>query len=313
MTSIFENTTSKVTIHILHDDTLTDENRQNFIRTAEKYSQGLNLIDVSKNAKSLSNQVRKAAKSWTIGAMYRLFIPDVLPALEKVIYLDCDIIVNLDISELWNIDIEDKSFAAAPDDLLEVLKTYSTRNLQLKLIHVNKKLYVNSGVLVMNLRKICADVDFSKIVFEWMERHTHLLMFSDQDALNSIFSGDIKILAFKFNMYKLEQDLSGCIIHMWRGKPWVKFSGAEHERIYWRYYLLSAWGDNITPESMMIKLSEIALCFKAAQVKAAQKSGKLSLLSIVKSIWHKMPDSIQETYHIAKLLLKDIHYRIKRR
>ena len=48
MTSIFENTKSKVIIHLLHDDTLTEDNRKKFIRTAEKYSQGLDLINVNK-------------------------------------------------------------------------------------------------------------------------------------------------------------------------------------------------------------------------------------------------------------------------
>ncbi|MBQ3695322.1 MAG: hypothetical protein IJQ77_07865, partial [Synergistaceae bacterium] len=43
MTSIFENTQSKVIVHILHDETLTQDNRQKLIRTAGKYSQGLDL------------------------------------------------------------------------------------------------------------------------------------------------------------------------------------------------------------------------------------------------------------------------------
>ena len=41
ITSIFENTHSKVIVHILHDDTLTQDNRQKLIRTAEKYSQSV--------------------------------------------------------------------------------------------------------------------------------------------------------------------------------------------------------------------------------------------------------------------------------
>ena len=79
MTSIFENTTSKITVHILHDDTLTDENRKKFIRTAEKYHQGLNLLNISEHVKKFSNKLLKASKIWTIGATYRLFIPEVMP------------------------------------------------------------------------------------------------------------------------------------------------------------------------------------------------------------------------------------------
>ena len=49
MTSIFENTSSPVTIHLLHDDTLTQENREKFIKTAQKYSQEIEFIDISKS------------------------------------------------------------------------------------------------------------------------------------------------------------------------------------------------------------------------------------------------------------------------
>ena len=307
MTSIFENTKSKVTVHILHDDTLTEENKQKFIRTAEKYSQGLNLVNVSEYAESLSKQVKKAAEHWTIGTLYRLFIPEILPELEKVIYLDCDVIVNLDISELWNVDIEHKSLGAVLDEVPEILKAYSARNLQLRLIRADKKTYVNAGVLVMNLHKIRSCSNFSETILEYMTRYAHLLMCPDQDAFNLIFSGDIKILDTKFNVYKLNQNLSGCIIHMWAEKPWRIFSGAEHERLYWKYYLLSAWGDNITPEGMMLKLSDLA-----SRSQVEPKPRQPILRRFAKFLWHIVLNIIrkymQETYRVGKILCKYVSH-----
>ena len=48
--------------------------------------------------------------------MYRLLIPQVLTSdIETVIYLDSDIIVNLDINELWRINLEDKPLGAIPE------------------------------------------------------------------------------------------------------------------------------------------------------------------------------------------------------
>ena len=43
--------------------------------------------------------------------MFRLFLSDVL-RLPKVIYLDCDIVVEMDIAELWNICLNDYAAAA---------------------------------------------------------------------------------------------------------------------------------------------------------------------------------------------------------
>ncbi len=305
MTSIFENTSSNVIVHILHDKTLSDENKHNFIRTAEKYHQGLNFIDMSKYTEKFTQAIHSIAKSWTIGVMYRLFIPDVLPHLEKVIYFDCDVLVNLDISELWNVDLENKSLAAVLDEVPEVVKPYSTRNLQIRLLHANTKTYINSGVLVMNLQKIHTHKDFSTYMFEWMTRYAYLLPFPDQDALNAIFSGDIKILDSKFNVYKLTQDLSESIIHMWRSKPWLHFHGAEHERLYWTHYLSSAWGDNTTPQNMMLKLSEIAL---RSYTKATQSPPTPPKSSLAKFLQHYT----RETRSMLRLLLSHIYHSLLR-
>ncbi len=307
MTSIFENTSSKVMVHILHDNTLTDENRQRFIRTTEKYHQGINFVDMSEYAEKFTEH--KISKYWTIGTMYRLFIIDMLPELDKIIYLDCDILVNLDISELWNIDIEDKSFAAVLDTIPETLKAYSTRNLQLRLININRKFYINAGVLVMNLQKIRSQYNTSQPIFDWFAHYAHLLPFLDQDLINSMFAGDIKILDSKYNVYKLKQDLSGCIIHMWAGKPWLKFSGAEHERLYWKFYLLSAWGDDMTPEGMMLKLSETASRSQTVQKPTPKQP---VLIRFAKSLWHMIPNTIRkyilETHNMTKVLRQYISH-----
>ncbi len=305
MTSIFENTKSKVTVHILHNDTLTDENRQKFIRTAEKYSQGLEFHDVTAYVASLSPQAKKIASYWTIGTMYRLFAPEILPELEKIIYLDCDVIVNIDISELWNVDLENKSLAAGLDVVSEVVRAYqySVRNLQLRLIHVNPKMYFNAGVLVMNLQKIRSSCNFSEMILAWMTRYAHLLMFPDQDALNCIFSGDVKFLDSKFYTDKLNQNVSGCIFHMWRSKPWTKIRGLEHERLYWKYYLLSAWSGNNQPEDLIMKLSQIV-----SPPSPSQKSLKSSVIQFAKRSFHKMPVTIKETFYISRLLWRYVSH-----
>ena len=234
-------------------------NKQKFIRTAEKYSQGLAFHDVTSCTKQLGDVL---VGKWTIGTLYRMFIPEVLEALSKVIYLDCDVVVNLDLQELWAIDMEGKSIAGAFDEIHEHTNLTPARKLQLRFSGIKPDEYINAGVTVMDLQRIRERGQFSQIASEWLIHHQHLPLFPDQDALNAIFAGDIKFIDAKFNVYDLEQDLSGCIVHMWRGKPWAGLSGAQHERLYWRMFTRSAWGEGLTPDELIDTLCKAALSYK---------------------------------------------------
>lgn len=104
----------------------------------------------------------------------RLILADFIDE-DKVIYLDTDAIVRKDISRLWNIDINDyyvigvKDYGVMCDGYLDSL------NLRGK--------YINSGVVVFNLKKIRED----KIIDKWFEIINHKkLLYPDQDAMNII-------------------------------------------------------------------------------------------------------------------------------
>ena len=116
MLSLFENTNSPVTVHILHDDTLTDDNRDKFIYLAGRYSQAVKFYNVEKICPDklsafveLTPEIKNTHVS--VGTLYRLLVPQIiLSDIEKIIYLDSDLIVNLDIKELWQIDLDEKIF-----------------------------------------------------------------------------------------------------------------------------------------------------------------------------------------------------------
>lgn len=200
MTSIFENTHSKVTFHILHDDTLTDDNRQKFIRTAEKYSQGLELHDVTRQMAGLGRNITESiSRSFTVGSLFRLAAQDIITA-DKAIYLDCDIIVRLDIRELWKIDIDGYCMAAVIDGNVRYKSAFSSWRVRCRLNGCDSYSYVNSGVVIMNLAEIRKRGDFFKISAEWLRKHIHNASCPDQDAYNSIFRGSIKIIDSRFNV-----------------------------------------------------------------------------------------------------------------
>ena len=234
-----------------------------------------------------------------------MLIPDLFPCVEKVIYLDCDVLVNLDINELWRIDIEENSLAGVRDEVCYITKPFSLRILEIKFSGGNPKSYINAGVSVMNLQKIRGYGNFYDISVKWLLRHKYLPLFPDQDALNAIFMNDIKFLDERFNVDTLSCDISNCIFHMWRSKPWREFTNAPHHLLYWDMYLRSAWGENITPHELIEKLSIISGTMK----KQLHHTFWQCLRRVISGIWHKI--TFSEKRKAIKLILSDIIHRLK--
>ena len=305
MTSIFENTKSKVTVHILHDQTLTEDNRKKFIRTAEKYSQGLELHDVTEHAEKLPAKLKASTRHLTPGTLYRLFTHEVID-LDKVILLDCDIVVNLDIKELWDIDTEGKALAGV--NLYPECNINFIWGSQLRLMGIDLKNYLNVGVLVMNLQKIRARDDFLSEASEYLMKHIAIMEIPDEIAFNVIFAGDIKFIDKKFNRYELDKDLSDCIVHLFPGKPWLFFTGKPHEIMYWSMYAKSAWGENITPAEIVEAVAKVARSQDITRV-----FGKRSVLIAAFKVCRKIFRIISSPLVIISLIVGDIYSRIKYR
>lgn len=260
MTSIFENTHSKVTVHILHDDTLTDDNRRKLLRTAEKYSQSLKFYDVTECMNKYAENIealRQTAGKYSIGILYKLFIPDILNGIKKVIWLDCDVLVSLDIKELWESDMKNKTFAGVVDMVaMRQLRSFYNGRMDAILKGMNPDEYINVGVMVMNLERIREKTSLADSAMKWIiDIPTKV---PEQDAINSIFAGDIYLLDSKFNQQDITSDTQGCMLHMYSSKSWASIRGFPSERLYWKLYLLTAWGENARPEDIVDRIIDVA-------------------------------------------------------
>lgn len=249
MASIFENTRSPVCVHILHDETLTAENRHKLLATARQYGQEIDFVDVTEHRNRLDTAaVALVRNACSIGTLYRLFIPDVLH-LERVIYLDSDVVVDLDIRELWDIPLEGNSLAGVLDHSHEKSnRTFSHEAIRAKLLGCRLPSYVNAGVLVMDLDRIRRHGDFFSTAMNWLAHHRHSATLADQDILNVLFCGDIKLIDNRFNNRNLDGDTKGSIMHAIREpKPWTGLRGTPLEKLYWKTYLRTPWGAELTP------------------------------------------------------------------
>ncbi|BAL82572.1 hypothetical protein SELR_08640 [Selenomonas ruminantium subsp. lactilytica TAM6421] len=114
MCSLFARTEVWVTVHLLHDETLTEKNREYFIALTRKFGQQIlfyNMAELCADILQAARDIFKAAVDtayYTPAALYRILAPKVLPAeVQRLIYLDADTIVNMDIRKLWEVFLMD--------------------------------------------------------------------------------------------------------------------------------------------------------------------------------------------------------------
>ncbi len=204
MASIFENTLVPVTIHILHDATLVADNRDKFSYLAGRYGQRVQFHDVEQicadDIKFLRDMLAdKIRLRFSIGAFYRLLIKKILAPLkiDKAIYLDADIIVNMDIDELWRHDLKNFPLAAVPEELA-TFDMMIDNKFVLKSGRVRKENYFCSGVIVFNLNEIADEFFHDGVQFLVDNPKCES---PDQDILNSFFSTNYLKLEQKFDSF----------------------------------------------------------------------------------------------------------------
>ena len=192
--SLFANTRHPVTVHILHDHTLQQINRERLQQVAAAFSQTLCFYNMDELAQKQLEQFPLLYQSdFAPAIMYRLLAGDILPTdIQRIIYLDADIIVHLDIAELWQQDIN-CTLAAVPD-----FGVQQTGSSLADKGYFTLDRYFNSGVLLMQLnafrtRPILTDG------LRFLQK-TGCLEYPDQDILNYFFKQDCVLLPKRFNM-----------------------------------------------------------------------------------------------------------------
>ena len=263
MASIFERTQNPVCVHILHEETLTARNRSLLNETAEIFAQAAEFHDVSAYIRQLGDETVQIAQKtlWSVGMLFRLAITDILP-MDKVIYLDCDVVVNMDIRELWDIPVDDCSCAGVPD----TISRFSSTALRMRLMGCDPRKYINSGVLLMNIPRIKKKSNIRQVI-KWFKRYRHYTKFPDQDLINSRFRGEIKFLESRFNNCDSNlraafcddinaPGVAGSILHANLTKPWSAPKGSAVDRLYWRSFLKTPWG-GLPPEELIDQIIEI--------------------------------------------------------
>ena len=181
----------------------------------------------------LSNRIR--SEYFTLTIYFRLFIASMFPEYDKAIYIDSDIILEEDIAELFSIDIGDNFIGACRDASIDGIEPFQSYVEQV--VGIDRNDYVNSGVLLMNLKKL-RDADFDKHFLFLLNTYHFDSVAPDQDYLNAICKGSIYYLSPKWNAMPNEQKpkIEGAkLIHYnLFSKPWC-YDGLQYGERFWHY------------------------------------------------------------------------------
>jgi lipopolysaccharide biosynthesis glycosyltransferase len=111
---------------------------------------------------------------------YRIFLPRLLGELDRLLFLDCDLVVTDSVAELWQTDVGD-GYVAAVTNVFMVEHLFRVDELGL----ADPRDYFNAGVMLMNLEAMRRD-GCTEAMYEYGTRHASELVFRDQDVLNVI-------------------------------------------------------------------------------------------------------------------------------
>lgn len=131
----------------------------------------------------------------SVATYFRLFSTELLPELDKAIYLDCDILVRGSLEDLWNIDMGDNYLAAVyhPNSLSINNGAFNRLGIPVS------QGYFNAGVLLMNLKKWKEDGIYQKCL-DFIRDNYACIRNHDQDVLNAVCGKRTLILPCKWNM-----------------------------------------------------------------------------------------------------------------
>lgn len=191
-----------------------------------------------------------------ITCYYRLLIPNLLENVDKVLYLDCDVIVMRSLRDLWNTDLGDKEWAGVRDRTNDYVRVYN------RLGYPMSCGYMNDGVMLMNLKRLREDDVFEKAKNVAAAKPLALKN-HEQDILNLLYCDNKLVLPFRYNLLEyylyveewLYMDrkyyaeiIEACrrpvIVHFCMPqKPWHVECINPYRELYYRYRRETPWPD----------------------------------------------------------------------
>lgn len=231
--SILDNAlkTDRIRVFIL-DGGIDEVNKAKIQSLSEIHPSEINFVKVDPTLFDDYKKV-KTHSYISLSAYYRLKLPSLLPEIKRIIYFDCDFVVNSSLKPLFNKDLGNFPVAGVKDINRRMLKKNQN--------------YVNSGMLVFDLENMRAS-GAEKAFLDWTLANIENINMGDQQIINEALKGQIALVEDEWNVQSSNftnrssytQSPKG-IHFVSKRKPWHFGSFSYHRNFYFKYLQLTPW------------------------------------------------------------------------
>ncbi len=260
--SLFESNKECINIYLLEND-LTLDDEGDLTRFVESFNSSISFVKMSDE---YFTGLPKMGYDSSYTAYFKIMIPYVLNKLDKVLYLDCDLLVRKDLSCMYN--KETNNFITAALDI----KMNKNRREHIKAICVNETdKYFNSGVILFDFKHQSQVVSQSEMV-DYIINNKEVIKFHDQDILNHFYSNKFDELSELYNYHTIYYSLkevfkdknikNAYIVHYANWKPWNSNYIGKAYKMYLKEYNSIKDSENLTFLKKRNIFSMLKLIFK---------------------------------------------------
>ncbi len=233
--SILYNADAEDNLHFyILDGKISQENKEKLLSLKHIKNCEINFVPIDESMFDIYKQIN-THDYITLASFYILKMAELLSMLKKVIYLDCDMVVNSTLKDIYNYDLQNKPIGAVLDARVKRKKKWK---------HTK---YINSGMIVFDLNKIRQEKIEDKFI-EYTKNNIKNIDTGDQDIINFTLKDNIQILPDIWNV-----QVSGFasrtnftrypkIVHyIGPDKPWIFASLTFFKNLYFKYLQLTPW------------------------------------------------------------------------
>lgn len=209
--SLYENSRDmeEIAVYVL-DSGISEKNKNCIESVSKKYDRNSPVWIKAQNiSKVLDMEV--AVDRGSLSQYARLFVSSDLPmGLDRVLYLDCDVIIRKSIKELWNLDMHNKTIAA----LLDAFSCEYRINIDLQ----KRDIMFNSGVMLIDMKR-WREQKVEERLLKFIKSKAGKIQQGDQGALNAVLSLDTFCFAPRFNSVTIFYDFDYDEMMVYRKPP----------------------------------------------------------------------------------------------
>lgn len=233
--SVYKNTDEEIRVYFINQNVSYKKLKRLKQELHNKYNIKFDIINIEEEV----FENFPTGFHFSVEMYFRLLAQYILPLeMDRILWLDVDIICLKNIKDFYYQEFEDKSLIVCPDKMSysEKIQQYQER------LGIHKKtIYFNSGVLLMNLEKLRKKYTKEQII-DISKQMQEVLTFPDQDILNVLYENDVKIVSNYYNYqlngrnYLEKKDAEKIYFLHYNGqeKPWIYKCINEVSKYYWQ-------------------------------------------------------------------------------